>query len=326
MNRPKAKHRLPTATSVDSISLSNSALLKTSKGLLPRESNKDRIAPISLKASNGVHVEPAANPDAPATASLASALPASGAASMPPPVHPASRTQESEAAPQPHPAKSDVPHLSRPMAKPGFRPIGAVSSSMKRFFPGDEEEDNAATPSPVAHIDSSAVEAEQPSSRRTPDRDIVVPVSGPSAGTSRAHTPMPLVAENAVPDQTAEQMPPVVGDVSDHVTNGHVSGTNNNAGAVAAPVTQELYAIVSQVGEGTFGKVYKARNTVSGVHVALKRIRMEAERDGFPVTAMREIKLLQSLRHDNIVRLYEMMVSNGELALGVVPRFFIYLC
>lgn len=75
---------------------------------------------------------------------------------------------------------------------------------------------------------------------------------------------------------------------------------------------KELYAIVSQVGEGTFGKVYKARNTITNVHVALKRIRMEAERDGFPVTAMREIKLLQSLRQQNIVRLYEMMVSNGK--------------
>jgi CTD kinase subunit alpha len=40
---------------------------------------------------------------------------------------------------------------------------------------------------------------------------------------------------------------------------------------------------------------------------------MESERDGFPVTAMREIKLLQSLRHQNIVRLYEMMVSNGSV-------------
>lgn len=49
--------------------------------------------------------------------------------------------------------------------------------------------------------------------------------------------------------------------------------------------------------------------------MALKKIRMEAERDGFPVTAMREIKLLQSLRHDNIVRLYEMMVSNGMASL-----------
>lgn len=75
----------------------------------------------------------------------------------------------------------------------------------------------------------------------------------------------------------------------------------------------ELYEIVSQVGEGTFGKVYKARNTSTGRFVALKRIRMEAERDGFPVTAMREIKLLQSLRHDNVVRLYEMMVAGTNV-------------
>ncbi|CAG7849430.1 CTD kinase subunit alpha Short=CTDK-I subunit alpha; AltName: Full=CTD kinase subunit 1; AltName: Full=Latrunculin sensitive kinase 1 [Serendipita indica DSM 11827] len=75
--------------------------------------------------------------------------------------------------------------------------------------------------------------------------------------------------------------------------------------------TEDLYKIVSQVGEGTFGKVYKARNQLSGVHVALKRIRMEGEKDGFPVTAMREIKLLQSLKHDNVVKLHEMMVSKG---------------
>ncbi|KAI0698582.1 Pkinase-domain-containing protein [Cytidiella melzeri] len=75
----------------------------------------------------------------------------------------------------------------------------------------------------------------------------------------------------------------------------------------------EFYQIVSQVGEGTFGKVYKAKNTSNGRFVALKRIRMEAERDGFPVTAMREIKLLQSLRHENVVQLYEMMVSNGSV-------------
>lgn len=75
---------------------------------------------------------------------------------------------------------------------------------------------------------------------------------------------------------------------------------------------KELYMIMNQVGEGTFGKVYKAQNVVTNLFVALKRIRMETERDGFPVTAMREIKLLQSLKHQNVVRLYEMMVSNGS--------------
>ena len=76
--------------------------------------------------------------------------------------------------------------------------------------------------------------------------------------------------------------------------------------------SKELYTVLNQVGEGTFGKVYKAQNTSSKVYVALKRIRIETERDGFPVTAMREIKLLQSLKHPNVVRLHEMMVSNGS--------------
>ena len=71
----------------------------------------------------------------------------------------------------------------------------------------------------------------------------------------------------------------------------------------------EAYDIVGQVGEGTYGQVYKAVSERSGVLVALKKIRMEAEKEGFPVTSMREIKLLQGLRHENVVRLHELMTS-----------------
>lgn len=74
----------------------------------------------------------------------------------------------------------------------------------------------------------------------------------------------------------------------------------------------ETYERLTCVGEGTYGKVYKARHVVTGGFVALKRIRMEGEKDGFPVTAMREIKLLQGLKHGNVLRLMEMMVSKGQ--------------
>lgn len=68
----------------------------------------------------------------------------------------------------------------------------------------------------------------------------------------------------------------------------------------------------SVVGSGTYGKVFKGVNVYTKGLVALKRIRMEGERDGFPVTAVREIKLLQSLRHANIVNLQEVMVEKNE--------------
>lgn len=68
----------------------------------------------------------------------------------------------------------------------------------------------------------------------------------------------------------------------------------------------------SVVGSGTYGKVFKGKHVYTKKLVALKRIRMEGERDGFPVTALREIKLLQSLRHPNIVDLHEVMIEKNE--------------
>lgn len=68
----------------------------------------------------------------------------------------------------------------------------------------------------------------------------------------------------------------------------------------------------SVVGSGTYGKVFKGIHVYTKKLVALKKIRMEGERDGFPITAVREIKLLQSLKNDNIVNLQEVMVEKND--------------
>lgn len=68
----------------------------------------------------------------------------------------------------------------------------------------------------------------------------------------------------------------------------------------------------SVVGSGTYGKVFKGLHVYTNTAVALKRIRMEGEQNGFPVTAVREVKLLQSLRHVNIVNLMEVMVEKND--------------
>ncbi|KAL4902465.1 Serine/threonine-protein kinase bur1 [Aspergillus multicolor] len=74
------------------------------------------------------------------------------------------------------------------------------------------------------------------------------------------------------------------------------------------------FEFLGKLGEGTFGEVYKARAKKDGSIVALKKILMHNERDGFPITALREIKLLKMLSHINIMRLREMAVerSKGE--------------
>ncbi|KAG5453544.1 Cyclin-dependent kinase 12 [Clonorchis sinensis] len=67
-----------------------------------------------------------------------------------------------------------------------------------------------------------------------------------------------------------------------------------------------------QVGEGTYGHVYKARDKLTGEFKALKKVRLENEREGFPITAVREIKILRQLRHPNIVNLCEIVTDKDN--------------
>merc|ERR1719436_112948 len=66
------------------------------------------------------------------------------------------------------------------------------------------------------------------------------------------------------------------------------------------------YEKQAKIGQGTFGEVFKARDKKSKSKiVALKKVLMENEKEGFPITALREIRILQLLNHDNIVNLIE---------------------
>jgi serine/threonine protein kinase len=69
------------------------------------------------------------------------------------------------------------------------------------------------------------------------------------------------------------------------------------------------------IGEGTYGVVYKARDRKTGDVVALKRIRLELEDEGIPSTALREVSLLKSLKHENVVDLLNCVQADGKLYL-----------
>ncbi|WCJ31606.1 cyclin-dependent kinase C 1 [Euphorbia peplus] len=73
----------------------------------------------------------------------------------------------------------------------------------------------------------------------------------------------------------------------------------------------DCFEKLEQIGEGTYGQVYMAKEIKTGEIVALKKIRMDNEREGFPITAIREIKILKKLHHENVIKLKEIVTSPG---------------
>lgn len=81
------------------------------------------------------------------------------------------------------------------------------------------------------------------------------------------------------------------------------------------PTGKERYIKGAALGEGTFGVVTKAEDTVTHKIVAIKKIRLGKYKEGVNFTAIREIKLLQELRHPHVIELVDCFPHKRNLNL-----------
>lgn len=72
----------------------------------------------------------------------------------------------------------------------------------------------------------------------------------------------------------------------------------------------ECYERLNFIDEGTYGRVFRARDIETGGIYALKQVKLAQEREGFPVTSLREISTLLSVRHPNVVNVREVVVGS----------------
>jgi len=73
------------------------------------------------------------------------------------------------------------------------------------------------------------------------------------------------------------------------------------------------YEEINVIGNGAYGTVYKARDTLSDTIVAIKKVKLALCDDGVPMSVLREISLLKQLgksNHPNIVRLLD--ICHGQ--------------
>ena len=81
------------------------------------------------------------------------------------------------------------------------------------------------------------------------------------------------------------------------------------------------FECLNRIEEGTYGVVYRARDKKSDEVVALKRLKMEREKEGFPITSLREVSTLLKSQHENIVRVREIVVGHNMDKIYMVMDF-----
>eukprot|EP00792_Barthelona_sp_PAP020_P000986 TRINITY_DN1163_c0_g1_i1.p1 TRINITY_DN1163_c0_g1~~TRINITY_DN1163_c0_g1_i1.p1 ORF type:complete len:294 (+),score=60.31 TRINITY_DN1163_c0_g1_i1:228-1109(+) len=77
----------------------------------------------------------------------------------------------------------------------------------------------------------------------------------------------------------------------------------------------QQFKILSELGEGTYGFVFRAQNINDNSIVALKKIKLDSEEEGVPSTAIREIALLKETNHPNIINLIDVIHTRRKLVL-----------
>ncbi|CAN3376419.1 hypothetical protein DIURU_001463 [Diutina rugosa] len=73
------------------------------------------------------------------------------------------------------------------------------------------------------------------------------------------------------------------------------------------------YTVYSKLGQGTFGVVQKAKDS-KGRMVALKQLLNHSAKEGFPITAMREITILKRLDHVNVLKIIDMIYDEPKVS------------
>lgn len=63
---------------------------------------------------------------------------------------------------------------------------------------------------------------------------------------------------------------------------------------------------------GSYGAVYKGREVSTNKYVAMKKVNIDLLENGFPKSYLREMSLLKSLQHENVVRLVEIVWKSNE--------------
>ncbi|KAG9287445.1 hypothetical protein G9A89_023817 [Geosiphon pyriformis] len=138
------------------------------------------------------------------------------------------------------------------------------------------------------------------------------PLRAPVSGDEEA-----AETKNSSPVSRNEATPQLV---VDKITR-RVMSTLPKAPVLAGCRSVDNYEKLNRIEEGAYGVVFRARDKSTGEIVALKKLKLDKEKNGFPITSLREVATLLSAKHPNIVNVREIVVGETLTQVFIVMDF-----
>ncbi|TVU47040.1 hypothetical protein EJB05_06618, partial [Eragrostis curvula] len=176
---------------------------------------------------------------------------------------------------------------------PPQQPAPAAAAAAVQESAGKAEQPAAAS------AEKPAASAEKPARRERRSRSSR-PAPGPGSGS---------FANRARGEQVAAGWPAWLSAVAGEAINGWT------------PRRADSFEKIDKIGQGTYSNVYKARDTVSGKIVALKKVRFDNLEPESVRFMAREILILRRLDHPNVVKLDGLVTSRMSCSLYLVFEY-----
>ncbi|KAJ1297137.1 hypothetical protein BS78_01G355100 [Paspalum vaginatum] len=158
-------------------------------------------------------------------------------------------------------------------------------------------------PAPPQEEAAAAAKAERPPAEKPPRRER-------RSRSSRGGAPAPgSFANRARGEQVAAGWPAWLSAVAGEAINGWT------------PRRADSFEKIDKIGQGTYSNVYKARDTVSGKIVALKKVRFDNLEPESVRFMAREILILRRLDHPNVIKLDGLVTSRMSCSLYLVFEY-----
>lgn len=192
--------------------------------------------------------------------------------------------------------ESDEYHESKDSREKSYKQIELEKSPVKEENLSYDDITSSSSDSSPAPLAKSPESASSESEAELSPENSPSPSPSPSVSRSPSRSPSPVRSPTPVKKRT--YFPAIEGCRS-----------------------VEEFVWLNRIEEGTYGVVYRAKDRNTEEIVALKRLKMEKEREGFPITSLREINTLLKSQHPNIVTVREIVVGNNMDKIYIVMDY-----